>query len=28
MIMEDEARFVDYAASPLFSGRVEVVVDG
>jgi len=26
--MEDEARFVDYAASPLFSGRVEVVVDG
>ena len=28
MIMEDEARFVDYAASPLFYGRVEVVVDG
>jgi uncharacterized protein (TIGR02118 family) len=28
MIMEDEARFVDFANSPLWLGRVEVVIDG
>jgi uncharacterized protein (TIGR02118 family) len=28
MIMEDEARFVDYDASPVWFGRVEVIIDG
>jgi uncharacterized protein (TIGR02118 family) len=27
IIMEDEAKFVDYEASPTFLGRVEVIVD-